>query len=551
MAERRCLLKSMALGGAMLSPLGQVIAATAKTETKQDAVVWLLQGDASASNSEQINLGTASVLRHSSERAYRVTNYQQLRDIKPGYYSLHAKVRSSGDQLSCFMFARIPGYSMARSSLLASTGFTDICVPGLVVSDGTLTFGLHTQAGAGSWAELDDIRLVREERYQPLLIGGDISTLSLMEKKGAHYRDRLGKEADALTILKNHGVGIARIRLYHNPGPGRGNEGFYWPADSMNLQDGLALAKRAKEQGMQIQLTLHYSDFWTNSQTQNIPAQWRDALAKIKSEEAKFDKLRQCVFDYTRTVMLAMKAQDTVPEFVSIGNEVEAGMLYPFGKAEAGNWHRLSALFDAGYRAVKEVAADSRVIIHLDDAGNIQKYQDYFQAVRKHGARWDVIGSSYYPFWSKKTIEQMVDFAEKTAAQFDSDIMLMETGFNWTPNLPDGYPGQLSDNGPYPAAMSSPQGQRDFMNTLFSQLKCRRQARVIGVLYWDPVFIDAEGIGWAYREADDQPGKNVVSNTTLFDFKGKALPVLDIWRDHAAALNLNHSHHQQKLQEKI
>jgi arabinogalactan endo-1,4-beta-galactosidase len=48
--------------------------------------------------------------------------------------------------------------------------------------------------------------------------------------------------------------------------------------------------------------------------------------------------------------------------------------------------------------------------------------------------------------------------------------------------------------------------------------------------------IETPGTGWALREADGKPGQNVVSNTTLFDFSGRALPVLDVWREHAPAM---------------
>jgi arabinogalactan endo-1,4-beta-galactosidase len=56
----------------------------------------------------------------------------------------------------------------------------------------------------------------------------------------------------------------------------------------------------------------------------------------------------------------------------------------------------------------------------------------------------------------------------------------------------------------------------------------------IGSLYWDPVMIYAEGrTGWAYFESNDKNDVNVVDNTTLFDFDGRALPVLAAYRYNA------------------
>jgi arabinogalactan endo-1,4-beta-galactosidase len=353
-----------------------------------------------------------------------------------------------------------------------------------------------------------------------------------MEAQGARYFDRQGRQGDALAILAANGHNIARLRLYDSPGPGSGADGYYWPEGSMDLPDLLRMARRAKALQMQIQLTLHFSDFWTNSKTQSLPTKWRAELQPLADEAARRARLAELVFERTREVMLALQAQGTSPEFVSLGNEIEHGMLYPYGAISppgAQGWPGLAALLRAGHAAVKSVEPKSKIVLHLDDGGNLAKYRDWFDQAQAHGVEWDVIGSSYYPFWTKKTAVQMAAFSRAVSAHYDKDLLLMEVGFNWNPALPDGSPGQLSDNGPYPPAMSSPKGQLDFMRELFDLLK--REPRVLGLLYWDPVMIATPGVGWALRESDSKPGPNVVSNTTLFDFKGQALPVLDDWRE--------------------
>jgi len=367
------------------------------------------------------------------------------------------------------------------------------------------------------------------QAQSPFLAGGDVSTLSLMERSGARYSDRQGRVGDALQILKAAGHNIVRIRLYEQTGPGTGTGGYYWPQGSMDLADVLALSRRAAALGLQVQLTLHYSDFWTNAKTQDLPHAWARELTSLPDEAARMARLTELVGQRTREVMQAMLNQGTPPTYVSLGNEIEAGMLYPYGAATPANWPRLAALLSAGYAAVKAVSPASRVVLHLDDGGNEAKYIDWFDQARKNGVQWDVIGSSYYPFWTKKTAAQMAAFSAAITKRYDRDLLVMETGFNFAPTRPDGWPGQLEHNGPYPAAMSSPAGQRDFMVELFSALK--KTSRVIGVLYWDPIMLATPGVGWALREGSGEPGPNVVSNTTLFDFKGRALPVLDIWKD--------------------
>lgn len=50
------------------------------------------------------------------------------------------------------------------------------------------------------------------------------------------------------------------------------------------------------------------------------------------------------------------------------------------------------------------------------------------------------------------------------------------------------------------------------------------------VVNWDPVMLYAGGrVGWAMAEKDDSLDVNVVDNTALFDFDGKALPALDAY----------------------
>lgn len=75
--------------------------------------------------------------------------------------------------------------------------------------------------------------------------GADISSLAVVEKQGVRYSDN-GQVQPFETILKNHGMNAARIRI--------------WTAGDYNLQYGLALAKRVKAAGMTLIVDLHYSD---------------------------------------------------------------------------------------------------------------------------------------------------------------------------------------------------------------------------------------------------------------------------------------------------
>ena len=72
------------------------------------------------------------------------------------------------------------------------------------------------------------------------------------------------------------------------------------------------------------------------------------------------------------------------------------------------------------------------------------------------------------------------------------------------------------------------------MADLFNGLKSVIDGRCLGDLYWDPVMVEQRGVGWAMLEATDEPDINVISNTTLFDFEHKLLPVGQVYRDSQA-----------------
>lgn len=500
---------------------------------------WTVSGDTEAAfvTTGVAYRGDRSLELQSSDK-YQVKVYQTFTDLEEGYYTLTAWVQNGGNQNALYLYGKPSGYSESRTALPKTSKWEKVYVRGLHVTDGKLTIGLFADANEGNWARIDHVELVKDDRPFEFLIGGDVSQLTFVESNGGKYYDAEGNEKDLFQILKENGHNIVRIRLYNNPGPGRGNGEYYCPEGIMDKEDVLKLSKRAKEAGMQIQFTFHYSDYWSNGGTQIIPYEWQEQIKDLKTEEEIVDKLEDLVYEYTKEIMQALKDQGTLPEYVSLGNEMQSGLLYPYGRASSATWPNLARFLKAGYNAVKEVSGGySKVILHLDDAGNYSKYYGFFDNCAKYDVEYDIIGPSYYPFWTNKDVKTIIDFCNALIDRYDKEIMIMESGFNWHPVLPNGLIGQLNHNGPYGDDMSTPEGQRDFMLELFNGLKSAKNGMVIGDLYWDPIFIEVPGVGWAYSEngtvgdpSDDFIDVNVVSNTTLFDFDGKALPVMNAYK---------------------
>ena len=439
---------------------------------------------------------------------------QTVSGLEDGVYSLQFFAKGEGK-----------GYVEAggqRTALTASAGvLTEGYVRGIEVSGGSCTISLKDAEAS----QFSIIRLVKTDKTYSLLRGGDISELSYVEQNGGKYYDESGNAVEMPKYLADNGMNLVRLRLYNEPGKYKytaedPNVEYELPAGIQDEQDILALAKRAKAAGQQILLSFHYSDFWSNGAVQHIPHAWKDMDAQT---------MTKALYDFTYQFMEKMKAQGTTPEYVSLGNETQAGMLYPLGgplESGAEDYYtrvqNLVSFYNAGYEAVKASCADTKVIIHLAGAGNKDTNNWYWGLMQDNGAKYDIIGSSYYPFWTSNTAKEACEWAAYVTDKFDKDLIFMETAYAWTQKTHDGYDGQISHNWPYTDLTQA--GQKNFMLELSNEIKKVGNQRVLGYVYWDPIFIPAGNAGWVVG------GPNIVSNSALFDFDGKALPAWDAFR---------------------
>ena len=376
------------------------------------------------------------------------------------------------------------------------------------------------------------------------LRGGDISMLNYVEDMGARFYNVSGTQKDPLDIMKENGVNFVRLRLYNNPG----NEVCYTvdattyfyklPAGYLNENDVLNLARRAKSKGMKIELTFHYSDFWTNGEMQFKPSGWEDYT---------FEQLKTAVYDYTYDFLQKMNAQGTTPDYVSIGNEIQAGLLFGHssnvdainGYASNDNMTNVAALLNQGSTAVRTACPEAKVIMHLTLSENIntETYKWFFDAMRSNNLDYDIIGTSYYPYWTNQRPTMLTSLANTMYSRYGKETLIMEVGYSWAQYRPSGryggnYEGQLHLNGTsYNEATEA--GQKSFMQELQTVIK--NNSHILGYLYWDPVMVEQKVKNswikstWAFKKSGTKwyEDGNMVGNTTWFDYEGKALPVFE------------------------
>ncbi|HTX92794.1 MAG TPA: glycosyl hydrolase 53 family protein [Anaerolineales bacterium] len=355
------------------------------------------------------------------------------------------------------------------------------------------------------------------------IMGADVSMLHQIEANGGKYYDN-GVQQDALKILKNHGVNWIRLRIWNDPtdangqGLGGGNN---------DLATTIGLAKRAKALGFKVLIDFHYSDWWADPSTQTMPKAW----VGLTPEE-----LDQAVYAYTADVIRRLAKAGAMPDMVQLGNEINGGMLWPAGatskqgSAQIGGYDGLAALLQQAAKAVRDNDPNNanpkkrvRIMIHLANGGDNKLYRTVFDELTARNVDFDVIGLSYYSYWHG-SLNQLKNNMNDVSQRYHKDVVIAETAYAYTLDNGDGLANLFGESeqftGGYKATM---QGQATAMRDVMAAVAKVPDGLGLGIFYWEPDWIPVEGAGWKAGEGD------AWDNQALFDFKGNALPSIDVF----------------------
>jgi arabinogalactan endo-1,4-beta-galactosidase len=363
--------------------------------------------------------------------------------------------------------------------------------------------------------------------------GMDISSLDEIEKFGAKFYDN-GKEEDLIKILGDYGTNYIRLRLWNDP---RSADGKPYGAGNTDYETTLRLAKRVKAAGLGFLLDFHYSDFWADPGKQRKPKAWADYNC---------DQLEQAVYDFTKEMMENFVKEGVTPDMVQVGNELSNGLLWPEGQVP--NYGNIARFVSAGIRAVKEICPSAKIMIHLDNGGNNELYNRWFDQyinVNK-GEDFDIIGLSYYPFWHG-TLEDLAFNMNDIAVKFGKELVIAEVSMGHTtedyasyeklePNKRKGMATRPDLCAKVPFPMTK-QGQCEFTKAFLKTIEDVPENKGRGFFWWEPAWIPVSGSGWATDEAlayikESGPCGNEWANQALFDYDGNALPALQVIRDY-------------------
>jgi arabinogalactan endo-1,4-beta-galactosidase len=332
-----------------------------------------------------------------------------------------------------------------------------------------------------------------------MFLGADISALERIEQAGGVFRDG-GQSGDAIAILRAHASNGFRLRLFVHPN--------YEDVQVNDLDYTVRMAGRVKAAGGRLLLDLHYSDTWADPGHQVTPAAWAGL---------DFDALEQQVETYSADVITRLEQAGALPDIVQIGNEIDAGMLWPLGLVggpdadPSAQWDRFTRLLKAGIRGVRSALGpgDSvRIMLQYSQGGSIGGTQGFFDHMDAYGVPYDLIGLSYYPWWHG-TLADLRANLRATALRYGRDVMVVETSYPWRAG---GWEGMATNRD----AMTwpvSPQGQAQFLRDLLTAVAAVPNDLGAGVVWW-------------YPEAIQVPGLFVWGggSLALFDAGGNVLP---------------------------
>jgi len=335
------------------------------------------------------------------------------------------------------------------------------------------------------------------------ILGADISSLKKSEDCGCVYYYEDNTQGDALTILKDHGMNYARVRVWVNS-----PDGYHGKSQLLEM------AKRIKEHNIKLLVDFHYSDTWADPGKQPKPAAWANL---------DFESLKKALYDHTFDVCNSLKEQGTLPDMVQVGNEITNGMLWEDGRNDK-SFDNLAALLKEGYRAVKDCSPDILVMLHLDNGGKNNLYRWWFDNITEQGVTFDLIGASYYPYWHG-TLADLKNNLNDITLRYNKEILLVETAYAFTPEDNDNYENIITSQ-EQPGYPFTPEGQAQILSDIMNVIRAIPNGRGLGVMWWDATWIAVKGNGW--NPVDPTSGNNW-ENQALFDYNHRALPAMKLF----------------------
>ena len=396
---------------------------------------------------------------------------------------------------------------------------------------------------SGSWPKTvnvtsDSLYVEKVENLpEDFILGMDASCVPSLEAGGVKYYDHEGAEKDVYQILSENGINYIRVRVWNDPFDANGNG---YGGGNCDIDNAVAIGKRATQYGMKLLVNFHYSDFWADPGKQMVPKAWKSMTIEEKTE---------ALYQYTKDCLKKLVDAGVDVGMVQIGNETNGAMCGENSSA-LGGWQKIMQLMSAGSRAVREVCPGALVAVHFANPEKVTNYDSYAKNLDYYGVDYDVFASSYYPFWHG-TLDNLAQVLNKVSDTYGKKVMVAETSYAFTAEDTDFSGNTIGDGGgivkDYPFTQ---QGQANLVRNVIDTV-VNKMTNGIGVFYWEGTWISAGGASWEENSAlwekngsgwassyaaeydpDDAGqwyGGCAVDNQAFFDSEGHALESLKVF----------------------
>ena len=347
----------------------------------------------------------------------------------------------------------------------------------------------------------------RKRTGRTLYLGADLSYVNEIQDCRGVWRDG-GIAKDPYLLFAEKGCNLVRLRLWHTP---------EWTGYA-TLPDVAKSIQQAKTQKMRVLLDFHYSDTWTDPAHQAIPKAWKHIH--------NIALLGDSVYAYTFQTLMQLHDLNLLPDMVQVGNEINSEVLQYSDVTNTStiDWRRNASLLNRGMDAVRDAAQKTgkpiEIMLHLAQP---EEAFAWLQAASKNNLhRFQWIGLSYYPQWSKLDLAGLGEEIQRIRKRFRKRVMVVETGFPFTLTNADSARNILDTASALSGYPITKEGQKHFLIDLTRKVL---HSGGEGVLYWEPAWIStACRTRWAKGSHYD--------NATFFDSENanEALPVFDFFR---------------------
>ena len=355
------------------------------------------------------------------------------------------------------------------------------------------------------------------------LKGADISSLQQIEDNAGVFKEN-DVQKDPIQLLKSHGINIIRIRLWNNPLNGYNN-----------ISKLLEIAKRIKQNNLKLWVDFHFSDLWADPGQQYKPAAWASL---------SLGSLEDSIYQFTKSLLVLLKNQNTFPDIIQLGNEITNGFLWNDGRIGGVfdtpvQWNQFTSLLKKCILAANEIKGNDslKIMIHIDKSGDSTACRWFFDNLDLYNVQYDYIGLSYYPWWHGDLglLSSNLDYL---ARRYHKPIIIAETAYPWTLDWNDttqniiGLQSQLLPA--YPATID---GQKSYLSALLDIVSNTPLNLGKGVIYWEPLCISTKTFGSSWE------------NLALFDFNNNMLNSISAFENINSVISSNNSTNDFSLQQ--